>query len=61
MILERGANRMFSQGKENTQKKTEIDSEWVNLMLIARELGISIESIKAFLQQNYSRATATAE
>ncbi len=31
---------------------SELDGEWVNLMLVARELGLSKEEIREFLKKN---------
>ncbi len=33
-------------------RKLELDGEWVDLMLVARELGLSKEEIREFLRTN---------
>ncbi|MFT9848765.1 anti-repressor SinI family protein [Aneurinibacillus sp. REN35] len=38
------------RGAKMVRKQNELDQEWVSLMLIARELGITPEEIRSFLK-----------
>ena len=49
---------MAGQSKENTLQIATLDADWVNLMTIARNLGISKETVKAFLEEKRFNTTA---
>ncbi len=51
MTIKKGEIRMLDSMKQNHSKKQELDKEWLILLTIAKQKGITVQQVRKFLKE----------